>query len=328
MDFSIDDDILERHVRMVLNSNFPDVFETSDYYNIKCNVCGDSDKDIYKKRGFILKNKDPWVYYCHNCQESTTVVKWMKEHYTVNYKNLMIDVMKNKRDDPRYDDQEYGFHRKKTSSERDERDDTKGFKSLLKFADCVEYCENRKIPKEVYSKWYYCVTGIYYGRIIIPFRNDKGKIYFYQARSFNNKNGVKYLSRFGDNLSIYNYYNIDHDDYVPVLEGPIDSEFVDNSIAVTGLKLKSEELNGIKKTRIILYNDKSGYKEAVKLLKKRKWVFNWKKFLKDYPCDGIVKDVNDFILLNKQGISKLTWDIIEKYFTNKMADKIYFTIKK
>jgi len=327
MDFTIDEDILERHVKIVLNSYFEDVFETSDYYNVRCNICGDSDKDVYKKRGFLLKTSDPWVFYCHNCNTSTTVVKWLKDHFTVNYKNLMIDIMRNRRNDPYYDDKDYNFKQKKGASDRDEKEDTIGFKKLTKFQDCVDYCVGRGIPKEVYSKWYYCTSGIYNGRIIITFRNDKGKVHYYQGRSFNNKNGVKYLSRFGDHNSIYNYYNVDPELPVMILEGPIDSVFVENSIAVTGLKLKGEELDKFKRRYFILDNDKSGYKEAVKLLQKRSWVFNWKKFLKDHPCKGEIKDVNDFILNNTCGITKLTWDIVGKYFTNKPMDKIYFTWK-
>jgi len=318
--------IVEKHVKMVLNTYFDDVFETSEYYNVRCNVCGDSQKDKYKKRGFILTTKDPWVYYCHNCGTSTTAIKWMKEYFPVNYKNMIIDIMRNSPDN---DTREYNFKRKKSSSDRDEKEDTKHFKKLTKFQDCVDYCENRHIPREVYSKWFYADGGVFSGRIIITFRKPNGKIYYYQGRSFNNKKGVKYLSRFGDHKNtVYNYYNIDKSKPVPILEGPIDSIFVENSIAVTGLKLKGYIIDSIPKRYFLLDNDQSAHKRVHKLLKTKDYVFNWTKFLKDYKCIGVVKDVNDFILKNKDGIKLLTWDIIGKYFTNKFADKIYFPIKK
>ena len=322
----IDEEILEKHVRIILNSYFgsEDVFETSEYYNIKCNVCGDSEHDKFKKRGFLLKTKDPWVYYCHNCGESTTVVKWMKENYIVHYKNLMKDVMSNNKNSGGT----FDFKQKKSASDRDESEDTKGFKKLTKFQDCVDYCESRKIPREIYKKWYYCTEGVYYGRIMITFRNKQGRTYYYQGRSFNNKNGVKYLSRFGDHNSIYNYYNVDAELPVIILEGPIDSIFVENSIAVTGLKLKGDKLKKFKRKYFLLDNDKSGYKKAAELLKeKREYVFNWKKFLKKYPCKGEIKDVNEFILKNPYGITKLTWDIMEPFFTNNPMDKMYFIVK-
>ena len=324
MDFKIDNSILERHIRTVLNTYYTDVFETSEYYNIRCNICGDSKKDKYKKRGFILKNKDPLVYFCHNCGVSTTAMKWMKEYYPTNYKNMMIDIMRNRTPG---DDKDYNFKKKDCVVDRDEKQDTKHFKPITDFPDCVEYCENRKIPYEVYSKWRYATGGVFFGRIIITFMKPNGKIYYYQGRAFNNKSGMKYLSRFGEHKNtIYNYYCVDPEKPVPVLEGPIDSAFVENSIAVTGLKLKGDILDKFHKIYFLLDNDDSAFKKAHKLLKEKKYVFNWQKFLTTYKCKD-VKDVNDFILKNTHGITKLTWDIIEPYFTNNISDKIYFPIK-
>ena len=325
MAFKIDEDIVERHLRKILNSYYDDVFETSEYYNVRCNVCGDSEKDIYKKRGFLLKTRDPWVYYCHNCHTSTSVISWMKEHYTGYYKDMILEVMQNKSNS---NDDGYSFKQKKSAVERDEKEDTEGFKPLTQFDDCVEYCESRRIPREIYRRWFYATKGIYKGRIMIMFRKPNGKIHYYQGRSFNNKGGVKYLSRFGDHISIYNYYNVDPEKPVPMLEGPIDSDFVENAIAVTGLKLKDEALDRFKRLYFMLDNDDSANKKVHKLLKEKRYVFNWSKFLKKYRCVGEVKDVNDFILKNVDGITKLTWKMIEPYFTNNPMDKIYFIIKK
>jgi hypothetical protein len=322
--FEISDDILEKHVRIVLNSNFgsDDVFETTDYYNIRCNVSGDSTHDKYKKRGFILKSRSKWVYYCHNCNVSTTVVKWMKEYFPANYKSMMMEIMMNNKKS--YNDK-YDFKKKTGANERDEEEDTKGFKKITLFPDCVEYCESRKIPKDIYTKWYYAIDGVYKGRIIITFiKNKNNKVYYYQGRSFNNKKGVKYLSRFGEHIGIYNYYNVNVNEPVVLLEGPIDSCFVENSIAVTGLKLKGDVLDKFPTLYFLLDNDSSGRKKAQKLLLEKKYVFNWIKFLDKYKCDGDVKDVNDFILKNHDNISKLTWDIIGEFFTNNNVDKLFF----
>jgi hypothetical protein len=57
---------------------------------------------------------------------------------------------------------------------------------------------------------------------------------------------------------------------------------------------------------------------------KAKYKFNWKLFLKDHPCNAPIKDVNDFILHNTENIEKLTYPVLEKYFTNNVINKIYF----
>ena len=166
------------------------------------------------------------------------------------------------------------------------------------------------------------------GRIIIPFFNDKGRIYYYQGRKFNNEYGVKYLSRFGNHdVNIYNYYNVDMTKYVIILEGPIDAIFVENAIALTGLKVSDKLVSDIPKKVFLLDNDISGNKKALKLLSKGNNVFIWEKFLKRYECSSEVKDVNDFVLYNKEGIIKLTLDIIKPFITNKSCDKIFFPVK-
>lgn len=324
MAFEIDEYNLERHVKIVLNSYFTDVFESHESFNFRCNVCGDSKKDRFKKRAYILKSKTPWIYYCHNCNASMSVITWMKEYYPSNYTGFIRDSMRDRKDRKDTKHVYNNIKSQKVYKDHDEKADVKYFKPIIKYPDAVKFCEDRLIPSSVYKKWKYAVDGKYSGRIIITFLNDKGKVYYYQGRKFNNNSGMKYLSRYGNHNSIYNYYNVDVSLPVIILEGPIDSVFVDNSVAVTGLKLKGEGLDKFPHKYFMLDNDESGRVRARKLLKHNSYVFNWVKFLKDYKCDGEVKDVNDFILKNIQGITKLTWDIIEQYFTNNINDKIFF----
>jgi len=191
------------------------------------------------------------------------------------------------------------------------------------------------IPEEVYSKWFYAEDGYLYNnkskvgfkqRLVIPFYNAEGKIYYYQGRALHSWQSPRYKSRkIGNN--IYNYYLVDKSKPVTVLEGPIDSIFVDNSIAVTGLKFGDEKLNVFPNKRFLQDNDASGNKMAINLLDTGTPVFNWQLFLREYDCDKAIKDVNDFIRYNKHGIKKLTSDIIDSYFTNRVFDKVYFTKK-
>ena len=38
--------------------------------NFRCPFCGDSKKNQFKKRGWLLEKPNNIVYYCHNCTES------------------------------------------------------------------------------------------------------------------------------------------------------------------------------------------------------------------------------------------------------------------
>lgn len=318
----IDSYLVKYYIEIILGG-FNDVYATSESYNFKCNICGDSKKDKFKKRGYIVLDKGVYWYYCHNCQSALPVTMWMKKYYHHFYKQMIIEVMKKTKEYDCVESTNYKEIEKKPV--RDEKEDTKGFEKLKYHQNCIDYCESRQIPKEVYLSWYYCVSGFYEGRIIITFRDNNGKIYYYQGRKFTKtKSNMKYLSRFGDHNNIYNYYNVDADKPVVILEGPIDSIFVENSIAMTGLKLTDKKLDKFQQKYFLLDNDESGYKKSMKWLEKGIFVFNWKKFLKNYNVTKEVKDVNDFIMYNISGINKLTIDMIMPYFTNNINDKLYF----
>lgn len=313
--------LLDIEIRNVLNSYFYEPYDGGDNYNFACNVCGDSKTDKHKKRGFILKNQNPWMFYCHNCGASMPVIFWLREYFPDNYKSYRKQTMSGVVDPT--EQKSIMTKRRQKLDPAEEKTYTKFFKNILAFPDAVSFCERRMIPKEVYSTWYYAIDGKYKKRIIIPFRNDKNKIYYYQGRILEGSI-LKYLSRKGDYNSIYNFYLVDRDKPVVVLEGPIDSIFVENSVAVTGLKLKDEKLNNFPYKYYLLDNDKSGFKKSIKMLSQGNYVFNWTLFLKDHDCTGPVKDVNDFILKNKHGITKLTFAYIKKYFTKSQFHIIYF----
>ncbi|MFA5484940.1 MAG: hypothetical protein WC260_01700 [Candidatus Pacearchaeota archaeon] len=319
--------ILDLEIKNILNSYFENVFDSGSVYNFKCNVCGDSKTDKRKKRGFILRNKEPMVYYCHNCLYSTTVEKWMRQYFPLNYRNYRSELRRNKNpkkvDESVFKNIKRCKHDNINLSEK-EKKYTKYFEPIGKHPKVLDICINRKIPKKVYDKWYFCTNGKFKNRIIIPFYNDKGKIYYYQGRSIYKWMSPKYKSRLGDYNNIYNYYLVDKDKPVIVVEGPLDSIFLSPCIAVTGLKIKDKKLEVFKQKYYLLDNDTPGKETSLKLILDGQYVFNWNKFLKMFPCEQDIKDVNDFIIHNKYGINHLTFDELKPYFTKNLFDKIYF----
>lgn len=308
--------IITNEVKSVLNSEFKNVYETSTAFNFKCNVCGDSKTNKFKKRGYILK-KDPWIYYCHNCQVSITALTWLKTYYPSNYHSIRSEIYKN--DPNRVKNKSYDNI--KTEKEADpieeEKEIIKHFIPIVKNMEALQYCLDRKIPEEVYSKWFFCKDGKFKNRIIIPFYN-RNKVYYYQGRALYSYMIPKYKSRKGSKYnSIYNYYNVNRDLMVNILEGPIDSIFVENSIGLTGLKINDSHITDFPKKRFLFDNDKDGIEKTNKLIATGQYCFSWKVFLLDYPCNGNVKDVNDFILKNELGIKFLTNELIDKYFFNR-----------
>lgn len=77
-------------------------------------------------------------------------------------------------------------------------------------------------------------------RIIIPFRDESGDIYFYQSRAQTESQEklAKYLSSLDSKKIFYGLDKIDYNrPFIFILEGPLDCFFVGNSIGGGGLKL-------------------------------------------------------------------------------------------
>jgi predicted RNA-binding Zn-ribbon protein involved in translation (DUF1610 family) len=131
------------------------------------------------------------------------------------------------------------------------------------------------------------------------------------------EDGIENIVANLDRLSgIFNIMNVNLNQPITIMEGPIDSLAIPNSIALQGA---SKQLEGffddIENVRYIYDNDKAGRNAAIKRLKTHKTVFMWGKYLDMINSHQKVKDLND---LQKMDLFKL--DLIEQCFTDDEFD--------
>ena len=213
----------------------------SDLYNFRCPICGDSKKNKTKTRGYLYTIKADVNYRCHNCGASMTFSNFLKE----------IDPVIHK---------QYVFERFKTNStgrgtvveEPTFKFEEPKFKTKLSIPPCSEvqrgreYLEKRRLNPEKFY-WAEDFTGFVnsikptFGsnvpkesRIIIPLYYNKNLIGV-QGRSLL-PNSVKYITTifYNDAPKIYGLDTIRKSSPVFVTEGPFDSTFIRNSIAMCG----------------------------------------------------------------------------------------------
>jgi hypothetical protein len=302
-------------IRSLLSAKFQNNRQLGDKYNFRCNICGDSKKNKTKKRGYILKNRNPWVYYCQNCQASMSVTRWLKTYFPEYWKEYLSLSCKNQsKETPKLNIPKVLYN---------EKNDLKHFVPILKgesdlFKKAIELCQARLIPEDTWKKWYVAEGGRFKNRLIIPYFDDKEKIYNYQARRLLEDMEPKYISRIGDHWNkIYNYYKADKEKPVIIFEGVIDSEFVENSIAASGLsKVFDPKIFEFKKRYFLLDSDKDAQKKNLQLLKNGEFIFRWKLFIKDLELPNREKwDINEVNLYLKKS-EKWKFSKLEKYFTN------------
>jgi hypothetical protein len=173
-----------------------------------------------------------------------------------------------------------------------------------------QYVENRKIPKKFHSQLYYCEkfkewtnnqkftfesTNHDEPRIIIPLIN-KGNFFGFQGRSLDPKSKVKYITIILDDKhpKIYGLDGIDWDKQVYITEGPFDSMFVENSIAMVGADIdRMFFITNFETNFVMVYDNEKRNKQIVERIEK---AIDMHFPVVIWPSDLKEKDINDMVL--------------------------------
>ena len=133
----------------------------------------------------------------------------------------------------------------------------------------------------------------------------------------NEEDGIENIMANLDRLSgIFNIMNVNMNQPITIMEGPIDSLSIPNSIALQGA---SKQLDGffddIENVRYVFDNDKTGKTMALKKLKSHKKIFLWSQYIQTLQTREKIKDLND---LQKKNLFKP--DLIEQCFSDDEFD--------
>ena len=211
-------------------------------YNFRCPICGDSKKHRNKTRGYLYGIKTNTNFKCHNCGASMSFNNFLKEVDPFLQKQYAMEKFK----------EGFAGGRNFVVEEPELKFETPKFKPKLDLPKASEnqiakqYLEKRKLDP---TKFYYTdkfkewsnshkhtFDDLTYEepRIIIPLFYQNTLIGF-QGRSLG-PSKVKYITVMinDDAPKIYGLDNIRGDAPVFVTEGPFDSTFIRNSIAMCG----------------------------------------------------------------------------------------------
>lgn len=280
--------------------------KNNDTYNFRCIYCGDSKKSQSKVRGYLYSIKDTFNYRCHNCGKSISFKNFLKDIDPILYEKFILEKFKGVKE------QELKLKPVVTKRVKKEK---KYFDIPLVSELNIEhparvYLEQRRIPKDKFNTLYFSESfkqwtntqkqtfnSLRYDepRIIIPLICD-GNIFGFQGRSLSKKSKLKYITIIlNDEYSkIYGLDNINWNHNVYVLEGPFDSMFVKNSIAMAGADVNISELENKKDIDFIfIYDNEKRKKEIVNRMEK---TINQGHSIVIWPDDLIANDINDMIL--------------------------------
>lgn len=195
--------------------------------------------------------------------------------------------------------------------------------------EAIAYCRSRLIPERVWRTWFVAYIGKYVGRIIIPFYRLDERPSYYQSRAIRAGIEPKYKNRPGKK-ELYNITFVDWTRPVHVLEGAIDSVFVENSFALNGVATGSMTFKEFPKDMIYLLqdNDRAGKDKALKMLADGYAVFLWGRFFR-YIQDvygeqtNVPKDMNDVVKATLR--DNWTHADLAQFFTHSDTDNLFLT---
>lgn len=290
----------------------------SEYlWNFSCPVCGDSSKNKLKARGYIYKVKMGLFVKCHNCGYGTNIGNLIKYLDPVMYQEYVLENYK-EGGAPRsaHKDTEVAIPdilKAPDVGQDSILDPIKRLDTLRPDHPAVKYVLNRKIPSRFLSMLYFAPKFKHYvntvipdkfkmendehPRLIIPYFNRHGKCFAFQGRAFGKEEPKYYTIKVDDTEEkIFGLDRVNFAKRIYITEGPLDSLFIPNAIAVSGSSFGSPTVEALKTNATVIYDNEPRSKDLTKLIKK---TIDRGFAVCLWPEATEEKDINDMILAGK-----------------------------
>ena len=282
-------------------------------WNFRCPYCGDSQKSRTKARGFVYRKKNDLFYKCHNCGVGTTLGKLIEHLDSKSYKDYIMERyksgVKTVNKEPEFKFDEPVFRSKDVCSTLNSLEELQDDHPARKIID------RRNLPISSYKDLFLCPEFYKFTnnlipnkfpsldgdhpRLLIPFRDEKGEVFAYQGRAFGDEK-PKYLTiKLQERDKIFGLDKIDKRKEVLVVEGPLDSLFLDNCIAVAGADFPNLDCDFT-----VVFDNEPRNRELLKQIEK---TINHGHKICLWPEEMRYKDINDMILggYTKEEIQKI-----------------------
>ena len=298
-------------------------------YNFRCPYCGDSQKNRTKARGYFFLKKTEYIYKCHNCGVGRSLGNFLKDHAADLHDQFVLEKYK----------QGMTGKGRHTPSPKipSSKPNFKKVTDLTPISDlntghpARKYLLDRKIPEDQLSRFYYVdkfkswvnsrqqTFGNLQNdrpRIIIPLIGEDGVWFGIQGRSMAVNATLRYITvMFEDRLKLFGQDHVNPEETVYVTEGPFDSTFIRQAVAMCGSDVSHSTLPY--RDRVWVFDNEPRNRQIVERIQgaidEGEAVVIWPKNIRH-------KDINDMVLA---GLNPA--DIIKHNTYKGLEAKIKFT---
>lgn len=241
----------------------------SKVVSLQCPHCGSKD-------AFKYNYKDKWTFLCHDCQRHSALHNIQVTEPTMTRSYISFNPI-------------LSLCTKLTDLPSDHM--------------CVRYVQKRKIPQKHFERLYFTEKFSQIAknidkdtdeapRLVIPFFDKQGNLFAMQGRSLDPSSKQRYVTLVFDKEAelLYGIDRVDMSKPFVVVEGPIDSLFLENAVALAGVGNLSDKYISL---ATICIDNEPRNKDIVRVLKK-----NITKGFKVviWPDSIKQKDINDMFL--------------------------------
>lgn len=302
-------------------------------YKFRCPICGDSQKNKTKTRGYIFLHKDTYFMKCHNCGASMSFSNFIKSEFPHYYHEYRLELFRERQGQAdlvlKFDDPVT-----ETTPEDPGMTIAEEFLTidmLPKDHPAVQYASSRCIPESKFSRiiytdnfknWLLSVTDKYANRpmpwdkrIILPLRDRDGSIFGVQARAIDKEAKQRYITiKFDDKKpKLFGLDELNTSLPYFIVEGPIDSLFLPNAIAICGgdVSLSLADIEN-KKNAILIFDNEPRSKDTIHRMEK---AIEMGFKISFWDVDSrVAKDINDLVLKGHKPL-----DICKKFYSNAIS---------
>jgi transcription elongation factor Elf1 len=327
-------DFIDEKYIMLISARLPKFKKVKPYlYNFRCPCCGDSQKQKNKARGYLYRVKNNTNYKCHNCGISVSFNSFLKDLDPETHKQYIFEKFKDGKTGKNFaaETPEDIFKHVETSKPTFKEKIVIDLPSAFLVSRSKEYLETRAIFR---GEFYYArnfmefvntikpdtFKSTNYGeeRIVIPLIRNNTLIGV-QGRALST-NPIKYLTIMLDDDApkVYGLNTIDKRLPVYVVEGPFDSTFINNSVALCGSDGEIRDLE--RSDKVFVYDNEPRNKEIVsrieRCIERGERVVIWPTTIRE-------KDINDMVLSGHN-----VQEIVESNVYTGLQAKLKFTTWK
>jgi transcription elongation factor Elf1 len=273
-----------------------------DLYTFRCPYCGDSAKNRNKTRGYFYRKRNDYFFKCHNCGQGRTLTNFLKDNSPVLHDEYVMERYKEGLTGKASNTPDPDFKIKSPIFDKSIFSDLQRISNLNITHKARAYLTNRQIPEKYFSNFYYAEdfnawagleNTLKESRIIIPLITQDGKVFGYQGRSLDPSTKLRYITTILDKgyPKVFGLNHLTPSQRVYVTEGPFDSLFISNSIAMCGSDVTLDDFN-FNDVVYVLDNEprnKQIVDKYARLIDQGKSIVIWPTTVKE-------KDINDMVL--------------------------------